>query len=219
MKEFNLYSIYRILLRRYGPQGWWPADSVFEVMVGAVLTQNTAWSNVEKALHNLKREKLLQADKLVATRMSYLSKLLKPSGYFNVKAQRLKNLCAWYIKHGKHARLAKMQTAVLRDALLSVNGVGMETADDILLYAFDRPVFVIDAYTRRILGRLGIVDAALGYDALRQDIEKKLCRVRNKVAVFNEYHALLVLHAKDVCRVKPVCADCCLRESCTYGCQ
>jgi len=204
-------AVYRVLLRAYGRQHWWPGDSPFEVMVGAVLTQNTAWGNVERAIDNLKRAGALSAEAIVSLPQARLAELLRPSGYFNVKARRLRQLCAWYLASGGVEALAALATPRLRPALLAVGGVGPETADDILLYAFSRPVFVIDAYTRRLFGRLGLVDPDAPYEGLRARFEGGLGR---RAALFNEYHALIVRHAKDVCRPQPRCAVCCLREQC-----
>jgi len=198
-------------LRAHGPQHWWPGDSKFEIMVGAVLTQNTAWSNVEKAIANLKHAGALSPQAILEAPAKRLAGWLRPSGYFNVKARRLKALCRWLVEQGGIRRLSAMRTPELRDALLAVHGVGPETADDILLYAFERPVFVIDAYTRRIFGRLGVAEARGDYETLRRLFET---RFGPQTRVFNEYHALIVAHGKDVCRPKPRCERCCLAAAC-----
>jgi endonuclease-3 related protein len=210
----GLRAIYRTLTRRFGPQHWWPAQTPFEVMVGAVLTQNTAWSNVEKAIANLRARDRLDADAIVRARHDHLACWLRPSGYFNIKARRLKNFCRWYLDAGGYARLQALDTPALRAALLSVNGVGHETADDILLYAFGRPVFVIDAYTRRLYGRLGLFAGDEPYDELRLATEAALGR---DAAALNEFHALIVRHAKEHCRVRPACGGCALRQYCPSG--
>ena len=207
----GLLATYRSLLRTFGAQQWWPADSPFEVMVGAVLTQNTAWSNVERAIANLAGRGKLDAERILRARNDHLAGWLRPSGYFNIKARRLKNFCRWYLEQGGYRRLARMPTHRLRQSLLSVNGIGHETADDILLYAFDRPVFVIDAYTRRLFSRLGLVAGDEAYDDMRLAIEQCL---GHDAALFNEYHALIVRHAKEHCRLKPRCSDCVLNVSC-----
>lgn len=185
-------------------------------MVGAILTQNTAWTNVEKAIHNLKENNALNPEVIVSTHQKRLASWLKPSGYFNIKAKRLKNYCYWYLAQGGYDALAKLSTGDLRHEILSVNGVGPETADDILLYAFQRPVFVIDAYTRRIFSRLDLLDAEQGYDHLRHHFEDNLKKERDRVALFNEYHALIVIHAKNICRKKPLCQECFLVNVCPY---
>ena len=207
----KLLATYNKLYRAFGPQYWWPADSPFEVMVGAVLTQNTAWPNVERAIANLLDRGKLDAEAIVRARHAHLAGWLRPSGYFNVKAKRLKNFCQWYIEQGGYERLVLLETGALRRSLLSVNGVGHETADDILLYAFERPVFVIDAYTRRLFSRLGLFAGDEAYDAMRHAIEKSL---GPETVLFNEYHALIVRHAKEHCRVKPRCENCVLSVSC-----
>ena len=212
----NLLLVYQRLFDHYGSQHWWPAESPFEVMVGAILTQNTAWSNVEKAIANLRARNRLEAAAIAATRMDHLANWLRPSGYFNVKATRLKHFCRWYEQAGGFRCLSQTASDELRLMLLSVNGVGPETADDILLYAFERPVFVIDAYTRRLLLRLQLFAGNESYDTLRIAIESAL---GPDVALFNEYHALIVRHAREVCRVRPRCGDCFLRGYCPTGAE
>lgn len=183
-------------------------------MVGAVLTQNTAWSNVEKAIANLKRAGALRPQAIAAAPHRRLAAWLKPSGYFNIKARRLRAFCDWLIACGGTRRLAQLPTGALREALLDVHGVGPETADDILLYAFGRPVFVIDAYTRRLFQRLGMITGEEGYEELRAWLETTLGQDER---LFNEYHALIVAHAKAICRPRPKCEQCCLRSFCTSG--
>ncbi|OYV76567.1 MAG: endonuclease [Chromatiales bacterium 21-64-14] len=204
-------SIYRILQRAYGPQHWWPGDTPFEVMVGAVLTQNTAWRNVERAIAALKAHNALDPRVITTVPSTQLADWIRPSGYFNVKARRLRSFCAWYRDAGGLRRLSRWSTGRLRLALLAIHGIGPETADDILLYAFDRPVFVIDAYTRRIFGRLGVVQGAEPYEVLRGGMERVL---GPETGLFNEYHALLVRHGKDVCRPRPRCGECVLARHC-----
>ena len=206
-------EVYNKLFKHYGPQHWWPAETPFEVMVGAILTQNTAWTNVERAISNLKENHCLSPEGIFNAQVSSLAKWLQPSGYFNVKTKRLRNFCQWYVGVGQLDVLVGWDTEKLRKGLLSVNGVGPETADDILLYAFERPVFVIDAYTRRFFSRLGLVSADEGYEHLRSKFEKNL---PSEAAMFNEYHALIVIHAKEVCKKTPNCGLCCLRERCTF---
>lgn len=213
MAPHRCLSIYKSLYKHYGPQQWWPGDSPFEIMVGAVLTQNTAWSNVEKAINNLKQVDALNPESIAGAHHKRLAKWLKPSGYFNIKAKRLRAFCRWYLDQGGIKALAKYPTNELRDKLLAVHGIGPETADDILLYAFDRPVFVIDAYTRRIFGRLGLVAGDEHYEELRQLFEQGL---RNDVPMYNEYHALIVVHGKGICKTRPLCDQCCLSKHCSY---
>ncbi len=175
-------------------------------MVGAILTQNTAWINVEKAIHNLKQAKVLKLESILELSESDLAKLIRPSGYFNVKTKRLKNYCQWFNEQGQFRKLNRLKTPELRDAVLTVNGVGPETADDILLYAFERPVFVIDAYTRRLLLALEMVEGNESYEELRLGFEGYLGR--EDVQLFNEYHALIVRHAKEKCSKQSDCKHC-----------
>jgi endonuclease-3 related protein len=140
-----------------------------------------------------------------------LAEVLRPSGYFNIKAGRLKSFCAWYMEQGRYETLSSMDTLVLRHGLLAVHGIGRETADDILLYAFERPVFVIDAYTRRLCARLGLIRGDESYEALRHGFESAL---GEDTPLFNEYHALIVRHAKEICRKRPVCERCGLASLC-----
>jgi endonuclease-3 related protein len=184
-------------------------------MVGAILTQNTNWKNVERALNNLKQAGALDPDSILATHHKTLASWLRPSGYFNVKSKRLRNLCRWLVKNGGVGELQRMRTPVLRNALLSVYGVGRETADDILLYAFDRPVFVIDAYTRRIFSRLGMIRGNEDYEVIRRLFESK---IGAEPSDYKEYHALIVLHGKTVCRPAPYCEECCIRKLCAFRC-
>lgn len=201
---------YRRLLSAYGPQHWWPAETPFEVMVGAVLTQNTAWGNVEQAIARLKQALELTPEHLLTLTEQQLAEYIRPSGYFNIKARRLRNLCQFIVQQGGEGALRQQPTDRLREALLSVNGVGPETADDILLYAFERPVFVIDAYTRRLFSRLGLIEGSEGYEQLRRGVETEF---GPDVEAFNEFHALIVRHAKRHCSVRPRCEGCCIRCS------
>jgi endonuclease-3 related protein len=203
--------VYDRLYAAYGPQDWWPGETAFEIMVGAVLTQNTAWINVERAIANLKQARALSPRAIVQAHPKRLAAWLRPSGYFNVKTKRLRAFCVWLISEGGERALARHDTARLRQKLLDVYGVGPETADDILLYAFERPVFVIDAYTRRIFKRLGLVNGEDHYEQLRAIFEAALAP---DVPLYNEYHALIVEHGKNICRVKPRCGGCCLSVLC-----
>ena len=201
----KLTALYDRLLDAYGPQRWWPAESAFEVIVGAVLTQNTSWKNVEKAINSLNKTGNLDLDRIAALAQDELAELIRPSGFFNVKAKRLKNLCGWLRSQGGLDALTKWDTRRLRQSLLSINGVGPETADDILLYAFQRPVFVIDAYTRRLLKKLGLVEGGEDYETLREMFEACLPPEHR---LYNEYHALIVRHAKEKCARDNHCRHC-----------
>lgn len=206
-------AVYARLFKHYGPQHWWPARTPFEVMVGAVLTQNAAWVNVERAIENLHDRRLLDPRRLLAAPQATLAACLRPSGYFNVKAKRLRAFCRWLLEAGGETRCRRLPTERLRAELLAVHGVGPETADDMLLYAFGRPVFVVDAYTRRIFLRLGLTDADAGYETLRSFFEQALPR---RAPLYNEYHALIVRLGKEVCRPNPRCAECCLAGWCPF---
>lgn len=209
--SISLAGVHDRLLAHYGQQQWWPAEDDFEVMVGAVLTQNTSWTNVEKAIAALREAGLLSATALLECDPQVLAGLLRPVGYFNVKTKRLRNFCGWYRQQGGEVGMAGQATDALREGLLAVNGVGPETADDILLYALRRPVFVIDTYTRRLFGRLGLLDPDAGYETLRSEFERQL---DGEVGLYSEYHALIVQHGKDVCRARPRCDGCLLAVDC-----
>lgn len=211
MESARIRAAYEHLLAAYGPQHWWPADSAFEVMVGAVLTQNTAWTNVERALQRLAERVPLRAESILELPHAELADALRPAGYFNVKARRLRSFCEGYLDAGGMEGLAALETAPLRRRLLAIHGVGPETADDMLLYAFDRPVFVVDAYTRRVFARLGLIERDAGYETIRAVFEDAL---GPDTVLFNEYHALIVRHGKERCRKRPDCLACCLRSLC-----
>ena len=209
-------EIYKRLHQRYGPQNWWPGDTPFEVIVGAILTQSVAWSNVEKALTNLRTAGVFSPQGLRDIPLDNLAALLQPSGYFNVKAKRLKAVIEnlWEEHQGSLDSLLNRDTASLRYELLSIYGIGEETADDIVLYAAGKPSFVIDAYTRRILDRVIPDHGASSYGDYQQLFHDALPK---DSALFNEYHALLVQHGKEVCKKSPRCEDCCLLEVCSTG--
>lgn len=183
-------------------------------MVGAILTQNTAWTNVEKSIARLRAAHCLDAAAILRLTPRRLAELIRPSGYYNVKEARLRALCRWYREQGPMRRLQRRDTESLRAELLEVHGVGPETADDILLYALGRPVFVVDAYTRRLLSRLGLAQANVAYEELRSLFEREL---PPDPELYNEYHARIVLHAKHICRSRPQCGACLLRSRCAYG--
>ncbi len=211
----TLLWVYDRLFAHFGPQHWWPGETPFEVMVGAILTQNTAWTNVEKAIVNLKANEALSAEAISATPPTQLAEWLRPSGYFNIKAERLQAFCRWWLEEGRQQHLEALSTHDLRHALLSVKGVGPETADDMVLYAFHRPVFVIDAYTRRLFSRLGLIEGREGYETLRAMVEATFGRTQKQVSLYNEFHALIVAHAKDYCRKRPLCRGCPLVKRCS----
>jgi endonuclease-3 related protein len=183
-------------------------------MVGAILTQNTAWSNVERAISNLKQAGVLHQQGIQSLPIENLGELIRPSGYYNQKAKRLHNLCAFLDENGGERGLNDMNTTTLRELLLSISGVGPETADDILLYALERPVFVVDAYTRRIFSRLGMLRGDEGYEEIKSGFEQAL---GYDLLLFKEYHALIVLHGKETCKTKPHCEQCGLAGECLYN--
>ena len=211
----TLLDIYQRLLQRYGPLQWWPAETRLEMIVGAILTQSAAWVNVEKGIANLRSRGLLSAVMLREVPTEELARLIYPSGYYNVKARKLKAFARWLGEcHDDDLdRLFALDLPALRRELLGVYGVGQETADSIALYAAHKPVFVIDAYTRRIMSRLGLAPARNSYEAFQSLFMESL---PHEEGMFNEYHALLVCHGKTVCRKSPVCRDCCLASMCPF---
>jgi endonuclease-3 related protein len=202
-----LLKIYRRLFKHFGPQHWWPGETVEEIIIGAVLTQNTNWGNVERAIENLKRADALSLKKIVALEPETLSTLIRPSGYYNIKAKRLWAVADYFVRRcdTDFSLLETIPTDELRGELLSVHGVGRETADSILLYALNRPVFVVDAYTLRVGRRHGFLSEKDDYESARALFERSLKR---DVQPYNEYHALLVRLGKEYCRPRPRCATC-----------
>ncbi|MBN1805659.1 MAG: endonuclease III domain-containing protein [Sedimentisphaerales bacterium] len=211
MSSDELNEIYELLYDKFGPQHWWPGQTRFEIITGAILTQNTSWTNVEKAITNLKSAGCLTPEKLRNLETAELANLIKPAGYFNVKAKRLKNFLNWLFENynGDLTDLENIDTDRLRAELLSIKGVGRETADSILLYAFQRPVFVIDAYTARVVFRHRLIDPDADYEQLRELFESFLPA---DTQLFNEYHALLVRVGKEFCKPKARCPGCPLEK-------
>ena len=207
----QLTEIYQLLFERFGPQHWWPGETQFEIITGAILTQNTNWANVEKAIANLKSAHLLTPEKLYHLDISELAEFIRPAGYYNIKAKRLKSFLTWFFQNydGQLANLETLDTNRLRAELLAVSGIGPETADSILLYAFGRPVFVVDAYTARVAVRHGLIDTEADYEQLRELFQSNLPQ---DVQLFNEFHALLVRLGKDFCRPKARCHGCPLEK-------
>jgi endonuclease-3 related protein len=236
MTRSEIPQYYTALLSRYGPQNWWPARSRFEVIVGAYLTQNTNWSNVEKAVLNLRRAHRLSVAAIRSIPLDELETLVRPSGYFRQKARNLKTFIAFLDRHysGSLSRMFAEPTEKLRAELLELNGVGPETADSILLYAGNHPVFVVDAYTRRVLLRHDIIGEKTGYEEIRAMIERSISSsgaeylivkqsgsdprhpvsrmsssARSELAQhYNELHALIVRVGNHYCRAKPICEGC-----------
>ena len=216
----NLEEIYKRLSVKFGPQRWWPAKSRFEVIIGAILTQNTSWANVERAIENLRKKNLLTPQKLNNIPTSKLAYLIRPAGYFNIKAKRLKNFLDFLFKeyNGSLDKMAREYWPNLRIKLLGVNGIGPETADSILLYAFEKPVFVIDAYTKRLLARHNLIPRHADYQMIQSFFMDNLPQDKR---MYNEYHALLVRLGKDLCKSKPLCEICPLNNlsySINYKC-
>lgn len=204
----KLNTMYEKLLEHYGPQCWWPADTNFEVIAGAILTQSTAWENAHKAINNLKCRNCLSVKAICEINNEQLAYIIRPSGYFNSKAKKLKAVTSWLHKtcNGRIEELASINTASLRVQLLNIYGVGPETADSILLYALNRPVFVIDAYTRRIIDRQGLTP---GWGTGYNDYQKLFIQnIEANTAIYNEFHALLVKLGKSACRKSPWCLIC-----------
>jgi endonuclease-3 related protein len=192
---------------RFGKQHWWPGDSRFEIILGAILTQNTNWTNVEKAITNVKDADALCPEKLYRMDTETLAQLIKPAGYFNLKAGRLKNFLQWLFENydGQVDALENLSAWDIREQLLGIKGIGPETADSIALYAYDKPVFVVDTYTCRIMVRHGLIEPEAGYEQVREFMEASL---PGEIELFNEYHALLVQVGKEFCRPKPKCDGC-----------
>lgn len=207
-----LKEVYRRLFEAFGPQHWWPGDTAFEMIVGAILTQNTSWANVERAIHNLREADLLDPRALYEVPVEELEDLIQPAGYFRIKARRLRSLIEFLVDRYDGSLDAMFQTPLpeLREALLGVHGVGPETADSILLYAGHLPSFVVDTYTHRIFSRHGWIDFEADYHQIKDYIEGELPQ---DVPLYNEFHALLVRLGKDYChKSKPKCSECPLRK-------
>ncbi len=207
LRPAALLSVYRTLRRAFGHQRWWPGETPFEMMVGAILTQNTAWTNVEKAIRNLKEAKMLSLREIHRVSRRSLARRIRPAGYFNVKADRLKHLADFLVReyYGDIGRMERDTTAVLRGKLLGVKGVGPETADSILLYALNKRSFVIDAYTKRIFSRHDLAAQDLDYAAWQAIFEKAL---PHRTGLYNDFHAQIVRLGKDHCRKSPRCGAC-----------
>jgi endonuclease-3 related protein len=209
----KLLDVYWRLYAAYGPQHWWPADSSFEVVVGAILTQSAAWLNVEKAIANLRAAGILSPEGLLRVNLDTLARLVYPAGYYNAKARKLKAFLEMlFDRHGGRLdSLFALPLPQLRQRLLATHGIGQETADSIILYAAEKPTFVIDAYTRRVFSRLGLEPPTDSYPSWQAMFSEALS---SDVQMFNEYHALIDRHAKTVCRKAPLCDQCCLRDIC-----
>ena len=211
----QLMTVYHKLHNHYGPRDWWPAETPFEVVIGAILTQNTNWNNVEKAIINLRNAAALTCSAIDSLSREKLEELIRPSGFFRQKAERLQLFCDYLNTHyrGSLSAMLDQDLPQVRRELLQLKGIGPETADSILLYAGQRPSFVVDAYTMRLFSRLGVINGQENYEQVRELFMSDLaCDVR----LYNEYHALIVMHCKIICRKKPLCYDCSIRDICPY---
>ncbi|MGB4267931.1 MAG: endonuclease [Spirochaetota bacterium] len=207
-----LNKIYQQLLSHYGPQHWWPGGTQFEVTIGAILAQNVSWTNAAKAIENLKKHNLLQPQKLSKKKAEAIAPYIKSSGYYNQKAGAIAAFLQWFKKYDfSFEKLDAVTTEELRCQLLSLPRIGPETADSILLYALQRKIFVVDAYTKRIFTRLGLLTGKEDYDAIQDVFHNNF---EGTVHDYNEYHALIVKHGKDVCTKKPHCDACCIGDVC-----
>jgi len=206
-----LMEIFQRLYKAYGPRHWWPGETPFEVMVGAILTQNTSWRNVEKAIQNLKARKVLHVKGIHQLKRSQLASLIRSSGYFRIKADRLKTFVNFLFEHysGNLGKMRKEELNILRQKLLGIRGIGPETADSILLYGLQKPIFVVDAYTKRIFSRHGILSEKATYEEVQRLFMEHLPKDKR---LFNEYHALLVHVGKTLCRKIPRCDLCPIRS-------
>lgn len=202
-----LKKVYKKLYQAYGPQQWWPGDTPFEVIIGAILTQNTNWTNVEKAIINLKKAGILSPPELRNIDQDSLAELIRPSGYFNIKANRLKNFIHFLFEqfNGNLDAMFSADMKKVRNQLLQVKGIGPETADSILLYAGNYPLFVVDAYTKRIFSRLTILDEEHTYHQVQDYF---MAHLEEDAQLYNEYHALIVRHGKEHCKTRPLCKAC-----------
>lgn len=207
-KRERIRKFYQELHKKFGPQGWWPGETALECILGAILTQNTSWKNVEKAIDNLKRENLISVEDLSLIKSDELAELIRPSGYYNQKAIKIKNFVSFLVKEfsGSLDSMFATEMSQLRKKLLSIKGIGPETADSIMLYAGGIPVFVVDAYTWRVLTRHGLVPEVTSYDEIQEIFTDSLTE---DAGVFNEYHALLVKLGKEHCKKRdPACSGC-----------
>ena len=216
LTQSYLMNIYDKMLNRYGPQRWWIYDNPLNIIIGSILTQGTAWVNVEKAIANLIAEEAMSLHVLRGLPEKTLSQIIYPSGYFNSKARKLKAM-ANYIGYHFNDNLDSMRegkTDILRKMLLDIHGVGDETADTILLYAFDKPTFIVDNYTKRLFYRLGIINENVSYGTLKSLF---LNEIKSDSDLLKEYHALIIDHGQKVCGKKPKCENCCLLDVCSTG--
>lgn len=217
MHQPRIMQLYKTLESHFGFLDWWPGDSKAEIVVGAILTQSASWKNVEKAIANLKSKDMIDPKRIANADIKRLEQLVRPSGFYRQKARRLRGFMSYVVKrHGSLESMFSNDASPLRAELLSINGIGNETADSIALYAAEKPIFVIDAYTRRILGRVygtKRYEKSECYDILQKEIEAS---IRKDVALYKDFHAQFVELGKNCCRAKPLCGSCPLKRQCKY---
>jgi endonuclease III related protein len=205
--KLRLLKIFNILLASFGKRHWWPGETPLEIIVGAILTQNTSWKNVEKAINNMKKEGILNIERLYEINTETLSDIIRPSGFFNIKAKRLKNII--HVIYNEYdatiENMLNIKINILRNLLLNINGIGPETADSILLYALNKPVFVVDAYTKRFLKNHDLYNGDGDYHKIQQYFMKN---IPSDTYLFNEFHALIVRLCQIYCRKMPICSGC-----------
>jgi endonuclease-3 related protein len=212
----EIFKMFNRMIDFYGPLSWWPAETAFEVCIGAILTQNTAWTNVEKAISELKAAGALTQEKLLQIDQDELAGLIRSAGFFNIKSRRVKAFVGWLDSRygGSLEQMFAGEWQELRRELLQVNGIGPETCDAIMLYAGHKPSFVVDNYTRRLFQRLGLLDGKERYEEIRSLF---MNNIPEDVTIYNEYHAVIVEHCKQFCRKKPICNSCPLKQVCSYA--
>jgi len=228
----ELASVYKLLKKKYGPQGWWPIVNVetgkseyglgaprneadiFEIAIGAILTQNVAWTNVEKAIVKLKTSGIFTPQSLYKAKESKIASLITSTGYYNQKTKKIKNFLEWFKSYNfSFEAVSGLKTPEIRKQLLEIKGTGAETADSILLYGLGKKIFVVDAYTKRIFSRIGFFSEKDSYNDIQEFFHKNF---KGTVASYNEFHALIVTHGKDICKNNPLCGQCPFHNSCTY---
>lgn len=214
MKRYNIKELFNLLYKEYGPQHWWPGDTRWEIIIGAILTQNTSWKNVEKAIKNLKKNELLDYFKIKEIDVEKLGTIIKPSGFYNIKAKRIKNFISFIEKEYNNDinKIKNEPLDIAREKLLSVNGLGKETVDSILLYAYNFPTFVVDTYTKRIFFRHKMIEND-DYEEIRSMVMNNF---GDNAEIFNEFHALIVRIGKEFCKKKPLCKNCFLNKKEEY---
>lgn len=215
----RLIEIYNVLLKNFGKQNWWPVKSKnpeFEIVIGAILTQQSTWKNVEDAIKKLKQKNLLTPRRLANADLQEIEKIIRSTGFYKQKAKRIIDFSRYLEeKYSGNIRLMfAKKVDDLRKELLSLNGIGKETADSIILYAVHKPIFVVDAYTYRFFSRLGMITGKESYDELREKIEKE---IKPNEKIYNEFHALIVQHGKKLCKKKPLCSYCPFVKDCDFG--